>query len=71
MRQKSVAADKEMDFSIGVQRCQFKKCRRNGTHHLHINSTCATDTGCGRDDILDRWYCDEHFQLIVPCSDVE
>jgi hypothetical protein len=63
--------DDEMDFCIGVQRCQFKRCKKNGTHHLHINSTCATKSGSGREDVLDRWYCDEHFKLIVPSTDIE
>lgn len=61
-----LTAASDSPFCIAVQRCEFKNCRKNGTHHLCISSSFSSETGQDCQEVVHRWYCAKHFNMLVP-----
>lgn len=68
MPSKLTAAD-SVSFCTAVQRCEFKGCRKNGTHHLRINASFSSETGEDCQEVVHKWYCDKHFNMLVPSQE--
>jgi hypothetical protein len=61
-----LTAASDSTFCIAVQKCEFKKCRKNGTHHLCISASFSSETGQDRNEVVHCWYCEKHFAMLVP-----
>jgi hypothetical protein len=60
----TAVATEDFSFSIAVQKCEHPNCRKNGTHHLSINSSFSSETGQDCQETVHKWYCDKHFNYL-------
>ena len=67
MASRSTAAT-ELGFCIAVQKCSYGKCRKNGTHHLQIQTSSATPSGEDASETIDAWYCERHYEKLIKTN---